>query len=646
MPMRQLFWLGLVLIASLAGAAVASAGEADARARTQAAAAALPAPTTQAGFEYPCYVLRAGAPYGRLTLSAYPEQRGERVRWRVREAIVPIAPGGEHVVAQALLAADLRGIEGRYNRRNKKGFLEARWKRAEGGQLELRHTTQDYENRLQIPAAAATSTLPGLLLFLRQIPAGPGVYLLEDFEPNPAAGDEYVAPMYVEVHRKAGWKVGGTTRQAWIVSVSRGNQTLRLALDGETRAFLGAVFLGTPFQFVPQGSGPVGLADPGAKGLETPVERARLRARALRNALPAPKTGFRWRGDLRLGDTRVGSVVLEAAPSAFGERAGWAVLESRTSRTGEAVVVLENSGLLKRDLSILRGQRTYRSPAGESTSTYVRKPEGMETVYGAAKNSAAKKRLAPTLVAAPEDAVTGIVSILLFLRAVPEKQALYVLPGFDPRVAGTPKAGTGSLVYNRADVRVEVRGRVPFRDAGKPVPSLLARCSYRNGRSYDIHLDPESRDLLGVIGRFPTLSYLPHDPAARPVTWYDAIEGDPATARQAFVKFGRGYHRPRRDLLADAIHWPSLAKQVIANGSYAEGTPEAKIREDWIDVFVGMSKHRTKGDCDDLLFQIFMTSTETQNEDGSVTLQTLPVYGGHTYRCQKIGTRWYIVAID
>ena len=112
------------------------------------------------------------------------------------------------------------------------------------------------------------------------------------------------------------------------------------------------------------------------------------------------------------------------------------------------------------------------------------------------------------------------------------------------------------------------------------------------------------------------------------------------------MKFGRGYHRPRRDLLADAFHWPSMLKHALAEQRYEPGTTEEQIRKDWIDVFVGMSKHRTKGDCDDLLFQIFMTSEETEHEDGSVSLRTLPAYGGHTYRMQEIDGRWWIVHID
>ena len=149
-----------------------------------------------------------------------------------------------------------------------------------------------------------------------------------------------------------------------------------------------------------------------------------------------------------------------------------------------------------------------------------------------------------------------------------------------------------------------------------------------------------------MIGRMPTTSFVAAQNAGETPDWFDAVDGVPKSARQAFIKFGRGYHRPRKDLLSDAFHWPSLHAQAIAQGRYEKGTPIDRIRQDWIDTFVGMSKHRTKGDCDDLLFQILMTSREVTNEDGSVTLHTLPVYGGHAYRMAERDGRWYIVAID
>jgi hypothetical protein len=196
-------------------------------------------------------------------------------------------------------------------------------------------------------------------------------------------------------------------------------------------------------------------------------------------------------------------------------------------------------------------------------------------------------------------------------------------------------------------VYLAVRAGTVYAPAGAaPRPSLSAALTLRTGLSLVVHVDPEDRGLLGVEGGMPSLSWTPRGLPAAPLDWYDAVQGVPRSARQAFVKFGRGYHLPREDLLADAFHWPSLHERALRQGRYPEGTPLDQVRRDWIDVFVRMSKHRTEADCDDLLFQIFMTARETRNPDGSVDLATRPAYGGHTYRMAERDGRWWIVRID
>ena len=250
------------------------------------------------------------------------------------------------------------------------------------------------------------------------------------------------------------------------------------------------------------------------------------------------------------------------------------------------------------------------------------------------------------MLAAAADASAGLIPVLLLLQQVPLEPQHYLLPGFDPRFAGTPKAGSGSFAFHAADTHVEVLAAGQLTLDGVTTPSLHARCTLRDGRRYDVHLDPDRRSVLAVVGRMPTTLLVPATAEAKKPDWYDAVEGAPATARQAFVKFGRGYHLPREDLVQAAFHWPTMLKAAIAKGQYPEGTALEQVRADWVDVFVSMSKHRTTGDCDDLLFQILMTSRETQNADGSVTLHTLPVYGGHAYRMAELDGRWWIVAVD
>ncbi len=612
----------LVLIALFLGAAPASGRDAD----------AYPTPSDEHAFDISCYVLERGAPYGRLSLSARPEMVDGVPHWRVRDAIRPLDPAGDRVEMDALLDRRLGCVSGNYHRRNAQGFLKASWKR-EGERYTFEYETQEYENRLHVESKPALTSLAGLLLFLRFAPAGVGVHEMPELDPNPTGGDPLVMPARVEVHRKAPWRVKGESRDAWILSFTRGKQAGRLALDPKDGAFLGMTFLGLPFMFVPEGSGPVGLVDPAQPGVAGPIERAVERTRRVRAAMPLPTSPLTFRGQVRFEDIRVGSVLLQARPSSFEGEPAWETTEARVRRSGEAEVRHETTGFAARNLKTLRGERLIVQPTGKSVSSWVRRQGGIEVVHrfgGRARD--------PLLSGASADAMTGLVPVVLFLREVPVDPALYVLSGWDPRWARTPKAGSGSFATSLADVHVDVAGVVNG--------ALVARCSARTGGRYDVHLDPSTRKLLRVVGHMPRLTLVEGDAPGKTMDWYDAIESAPKTARQVFIKFGRGYHRPREDLLADAFHWPSMAEDSIARGSYPQGTPEDFIKREWINVFVKMSKHRTKADCDDLLFQIFMTSRETKNPDGTITLATIPAYGGHTYRMKQIDDRWYIVKID
>ena len=110
--------------------------------------------------------------------------------------------------------------------------------------------------------------------------------------------------------------------------------------------------------------------------------------------------------------------------------------------------------------------------------------------------------------------------------------------------------------------------------------------------------------------------------------------------------FGRGYHLARRDWLERAFHWPSMAAIAVERGQRKKDAPLEPYKNAWINEFLKRSKHRTLGDCDDLLMQIFLTMAVRPHDDGSVSYVTLPVYGGHTYRLREIDGRWWIVAVD
>lgn len=636
--------VALTLLVLVVAGANARAEEApDAAARTLAVRAGLPAPDAERAFSFEGYVLRDGAPYGRVALGA---RMLDKDRWEVRDAIQPLDPSGDRVLAKAMLGMDLSVWQMTYVRRNPRGHLTAEVHSREDRSYRVTHVTNDYENRLVVQGRHATATLSAVVLFLRSVPLEPGVWELPDLDANPSAGDPYLAPARLEIHRKAPWRVKQAARQAWIVSYSRGLQTLRLAFDAEDRALLGVDFVGLPFQFVPEGSGPVGLAAGVEQDLRTPIEQALERTRALRARLPAPREedAIDFRGQVCLEDARVGSVWLRATPTSHEGRPAWSVLESKFLETGASRVESETAGIVAPDLTLLRGTRVDKRPAGAAHVTYERVAGGMRVV------TRVGDKVQTNLLGAGADAMTGLVPVLLFLRHVPHEPAHYLLSGWDPRFAGKPKAGSGSFAFHRADVHVHVTGmgqiEPPGSAGGGARPVLTADCTLRSGRRFEVQVFTDTGEVWMVGGGMPKTYYIDARVARVAPDWYEAIEGRPASAWQAFIKFGRGYHRPRRDLLADAFHWPSMHAQAIAQGRYPEGTPLERIKEDWIETFVGMSKHRTKGDCDDLLFQILMTSRQEEHEDGAVTLHTLPVYGGHSYRMREIDGRWWIDAID
>ncbi len=609
---------------------------------TVAAENAFPAPAVEHGFEFRCDIRQAGEVVSELTLSAEPFEVDGKPGWRVRDVITPKKKDGDRVRTEAYLDSRLDAVRGTYERRNTKGFLICHWQRGADGTFELQHRTQEYENQLfSKTKGRAKTSLAGLLLFLRLAPAGAADYGFLELDPDPTAGDAYVVGALLRVHRQAAWRVGERVHDAWIVSFTRGQRSYRIALATKNRDFLGLQVVGMPLLVSPAGGGAVGLQDAEADGLETPLEVAERRSAKMRAALPAPSEGFRFEADLVIGDYKIGSAVISAEPSSVKGQPAWLVRETTRREAGEAAVLSEWSGFLAQDLSLLRGESIHRAPSGNRSHTYTRTDDGIETVHHLKTGKAG-----PVWTAFRPGTTTGLVSVVLFLQALPDEEAVYVLPGYDPLYVRTPKAGSGAFPVDLVDAHVEVLGNTSFDRGLTTRPTWAARVTAKTGRVYVVHLDRATRALVAVEGVMPKVTLAPKGTGGKTIDWFEYAEKTPRNAHDVFVKFGRGYHLPREDLLADAFHWPTMLKHEIEAGSYEAGTKIERVRKDWIDEFVRRSKHRTVGDCDDLLMQIFMTATETTNEDGSVTIATIPAYGGHAYRCEQIDGRWYIVRVD
>ena len=540
--------------------------------------------------------------------------------WQVRDVLTP-RRAGERVESTAVLDASLGVVRGSYERRNAAGFLRATYERDNTGAIQLEHRTDEYVNRTH-PAGTtpAITTLAAWLVRCRHLDPTTGPWRADDFDPDPALGDPVRATATLRHHGVGSWRTGTNTRAARIWSLTRGTRTWRIATDPNTGACRGLVLVGGGASVSPRGEGPARLAPPFDARLAAPVEVAARRAAALRDQLPVPGAALRIDAPLTLDGVAIGRVWVDARPGSLRGQPVWFVTEATERRGGEAVVRNENTMVLTHRLGVVRGESLHRAPSGWQRLTFERTDRGY-AVAQAVANAHPRSWVQPVR----GDPVRGVTAMLLFLRHVPPVEAQYVVPGFDPRAVGAPKAGSGALATSAADATLRVR-------LAPDAAQLLADVQLRSGRRYRLVLDRDTRDLLRLEGGLPRSHW---DPGANAPAceWFPPPEMDPVSARQAFVLFGRGYHLARRDWLLRAFHWPSMAAT-------------APLQEAWIREFLKRSKHRSMGDCDDLLMQIFLTMKERRLPGGRVQFVTLPVYGGHTYTLQALDGRWWIVAVD
>ncbi len=591
-------------------------------------------------------LVRGGRATARFVAAVEPSPGGFAITETIRYA----DPKAGEVHTEVFTDEHLFARTGRYERRNESGFLKAWWYRGKAGApgvvladapYQIHYTTQDYENEIEAPVgASARSSLAAVLYIASRAPREKRVFSWHDFDPDPWGGDRYVAEARFECHGKAAWRVDEVIRDAWIYSYTRGKRTYRLALDAESCAFRGLEVLGMGLALAPVGARAVGPADESAAGLSTPIERARRRALAIRAERAAPATGWRFEGELLLGEFKLGRVSLRMEPTSVDGEPAWLVTERTVRKAGAARVVHELTVFLAPDLSLLRGETLHDAPEGRSSSTFERSGSAMVTrqrVRGKAADPIAQPLRA--------DATLSLCAVVSFLRDVPAESATYVLSGFDPRYVTTPKAGSGGFPQDVADAFVEVAGKSVYSNGVRLFKTLSARVSTKTGRRHTIHVDRKTRALVAVVGGLPSTTIAPKGTPGRAPDFFNT-DREPTSAYEAFIRFGRGYHLPREDYLAKAFHWERMLFHDVKAGTYPTDTKLKVYRRDWIAEFVKRSKHRTLGDCDDLLLQILMTSKETHQEDGGLTIATLPVYGGHVYRMQQVDGRWFITQID
>lgn len=558
----------------------------------------------------------------------------DAARWTVTERLDPMAAGGDGIETVALLDASFHVVSGQLRRDNSAGWQIYEFEALPAGAVRVTHRTPLFQNTYEAQGSEpATTTLGGWILFLREKLKADKPFHLYDFDAEPLPGDAPLVRAHVEPLGAQRWRRGSVEERFATFALTRGQRTYHLAFaaDGGFRA-LQVVELDlalsetahAPWRLVAPDKLP---PTPRERGLQATAE-ARARLGFLAETL-------RFEGDATLDGAKLGDVLVEARPAARDGRPAYEVVEWQDRRGGEGHVESETRLVLAEDLSIISGSRRTRSPSGASLSTFERRGETMFFV----QEDGGKETFRGE-VAAPPRATLGSAAALVLLQgtALPDEGTTWILPVFDPRFARPIQPGQPAPAVGDTDLTLEIG------PAGGATRDVVVRAA--GGYESVWHLDPTSKQLLGATGRMTRMSWAPRGSGAEAADWFDRIEGRPESAHQAFVRFGRGYHLPRVDLLHAAIEWPRMLEKGIAQGAWPKGTTLEAFRKAWVDEFVARSKNRTPADCDDLLVQIFLTMSSTTHEDGSVEFRSMPAYGGHRYTLAPVEGEWKIVAIE
>lgn len=606
-----------------------------AAARARAVCEALPAPAAERAFRFEGEYVMKGRVLGPAVVELALASEGDAPRWATLEEItLALGAGRMRVRLEALLDARLDAWSGRsLSEIDPQSRVEVVWRRdGDAYHLERTETAAGETARRSGVLAAVRplkASLTALVAFCRALPAEPATYALDVLDTEPNMGTDpgqRLRLTTLEVLGAQPWSSHGRETPAWVVrrqDVGRDPVLLAFSPDAERR------FL----------------------GLHSPERGLELRLReepSVRAALPVPvpadpDAGVAgtppsvFEGLLVFHGARLGTVRLEAQPARRGGAPCWHVVERTVREAGRGRVVQELSLFLAPDLTLLQGESLYRSPSGASVTSFGRRDGRMEVVEseeGGAARSAS--------VEVPADASMGLWAASRFAAALQAaERAQGRLPMFDPRFAFPDDQGVLAPA-GWADLAFESE---VAQDQGL---FEAYEVTARSGRHLVLRPGRGGEVLAGVRGVRPGADIVPAA-SAGPLPapdWFDRVGEAPRSALQAFCAFGRGYHLPDRALLESSFHWPSMLAHEVQAGTFPPGTKDAQVRAYYVAEFERMSKHRTEADCDDLLVQLLLSATITTHADGSVTIASLPVFGGHSYTLRPLDGRWFLVAID
>ena len=374
---------------------------------------------------------------------------------------------------------------------------------------------------------------------------------------------------------------------------------------------------------------------------------ARKAAADARAKLPAPNPGISiaFHGDLMIQDMWAGEVRFSAKLARAGRDFVWRITEDTFLDWSGGEVREKLMVHAGKDLAVRSGTYERSDKEGAILLGFSRGESGFEAVRRKREGDAWGKGEPVSMKAAPQS-LGGLASLLLFLRgAKPEaKGTTYALPfaGMSAfKQAEAAEAGHVTLAY-QGDATWKLN-----EDAKKTFETARVRFT-PGGTAWDLHL---SRDFTSLIAMESTTGPVKIVPAGMGGERVTADPREKATTwKQAFLKFGFGYHMARKELLADAFHWPLMYEHEVKTlKRWPADRPLDEFKEAWVKEFMAGSQHRDVPATRRLLSMTFATGKVKKETEDEVVFWAHPNFGGgtqRTYYFKKVDDRWGLWRID
>ena len=375
---------------------------------------------------------------------------------------------------------------------------------------------------------------------------------------------------------------------------------------------------------------------------------AALAAAKVRASIPAPVEpaegkpglGFEFQGDLVVAGELSGSVHYVVDVGSYRDQPVWLVTETVVESWAGSQVTTVTGLYLARDLTLQKGEWQRTSAEKETRLDFRREGAGFQ-VTGQGKDATGELPATTRSLPAPADATYGRAAMLLFLRYAPGAAAEYDLPLVSLETM-MPAVDEHEAAPDPTPARLEVKGPAKLGEKPKVVDTWMAMLRHA-GRVQELHLDPKTRQLVGIEWlRPPGIRIVPKGTAGPAVLYED---DKPATSwRACFLKFGHGYHMAIEKWLDAAFDW----KRVHAADTAGVESPISvdALRRAYLDEFLKKSKHRPREQADGLLRMTLATAEVKTLPDGTVVFAMHAEFGGNIFHFKDIDGVWYIVRID